>query len=123
MPGRCQKRAAGLTCLEIVGRASRAAVSHSGSLLFRTHGRGDAKQHGTKNIYPWARLPHAKEDAIDALRSALEAKGITTNGWWERQLSLCLLGTLLMFGWEKALGGDDELGWWCDRAREGARHL
>jgi hypothetical protein len=70
-----------------------------------------------------ARLPHAKEEAIGALRSALEAKGIPTSGWWERQLSLCLLGTLVNFGWEKALGADDELGWWCDRAREGARQL
>jgi hypothetical protein len=70
-----------------------------------------------------ARLPHTKEDAIGALRSALEAKGITTSEWWERQLSLCLLGTLVIFGWEKALGSDDELEWWCDRAREGARHL
>ena len=70
-----------------------------------------------------ARLPHPKEDAISALRSALEAKGIATRGWWERQQSLCLLGTLVNFGWEKALGTDDELGWWCDRAREGARQL
>jgi hypothetical protein len=70
-----------------------------------------------------ARLPHSKEDAIGALRSALEANGIGTDGWWERQLSLCLLGTLLSFGWEKALGSDDELGWWCDRVREGSRHL
>jgi len=70
-----------------------------------------------------ARLPQAKEDAISALRSALEAKGITTDGWWDQQLSLCLLGTLVMFGWEKALGSDEELGWWCDRAREGARRL
>jgi len=29
----------------------------------------------------------------------------------------------VIFGWEKALGNDDELGWWCDRAREGARRL
>jgi thiamine kinase-like enzyme len=70
-----------------------------------------------------ARLPQGKEDAISALRSALEAQGICTQGWWERQLGLCLLGTLVMFGWEKALGADDELGWWCDRAREGARYL
>ena len=41
--------------------------------------------------------------------------------WWERQLGLCLLGTLVQFGWEKALGDEDELGWWCDRATEGAR--
>jgi hypothetical protein len=30
---------------------------------------------------------------------------------------------LVQFGWEKALGDDDELGWWCDRAREGVRRL
>jgi hypothetical protein len=34
-----------------------------------------------------------------------------------------VLGTLLLFGWEKALGADAELGWWCDRARRGARWL
>ena len=39
------------------------------------------------------------------------------------QVELCLLGALVQFGWEKALGDDDELGWWCDRAREGARRL
>ena len=38
-------------------------------------------------------------------------------------MELCLLGALVQFGWEKALGDDDELGWWCDRAREGARRL
>jgi Phosphotransferase enzyme family len=70
-----------------------------------------------------ARLPQTKEAAIGVLRSALETRGIPTSGWWERQLGLCLLGTLVMFGWEKALGSEDELGWWCDRAREGARYL
>jgi hypothetical protein len=29
----------------------------------------------------------------------------------------------VQFGWEKALGDADELGWWCDRAREGAALL
>jgi hypothetical protein len=70
-----------------------------------------------------ARLPCDKEDAIGALRAALEANGIVTDGWWERQLDLCLLGTLVLFGWEKALGPDDELDWWCERARLGARFL
>ena len=50
-------------------------------------------------------------------------RGIDTDGWWEPQVELCLLGALVQFGWEKALGDDDELGWWCDRAREGARRL
>jgi hypothetical protein len=34
-----------------------------------------------------------------------------------------LLAGLVVFGWEKALGDDAELGWWCDRAREGAAAL
>jgi hypothetical protein len=69
-----------------------------------------------------ARLPqgHTKESTIDDLRAALERHGVDTGGWWERQVALCLLGAVVQFGWEKALGDDDELAWWCDRAREGA---
>ena len=72
-----------------------------------------------------ARLPfgESKESTIEALRAALEAQGVDTAGWWERQLGLCLLGALVQFGWEKALGEDDELAWWCDRARDGSRFL
>lgn len=70
-----------------------------------------------------ARLPMSKEDTISALRAALERHGVDTTGWWERQLGLCLLGTLVVFGWEKGLGDHVELGWWCDRAREGAALL
>lgn len=70
-----------------------------------------------------ARLPEPKEDAIAALRRSLGAHGVATDGWWEAQVGLCLLGALVQFGWEKALGDDDELGWWCDRAREGQRWL
>lgn len=70
-----------------------------------------------------ARLPESKEDAIGALEASLRHHGVDTSGWWERQLALCLLGTLVQFGWEKALGDPQELGWWCERAREGARWL
>ncbi len=70
-----------------------------------------------------ARLPQTKEEAIGAYRAALEAEGIETGEWWDRQLALCQLGTVVQFGWEKALGGDDELGWWCDRAGEGTHSL
>lgn len=70
-----------------------------------------------------ARLPQSKEDTIAAFRLALERRGIGTAGWWDRQLPLCLLGALVQFGWEKALGGDEELAWWCERAREGAALL
>jgi hypothetical protein len=70
-----------------------------------------------------ARLPESKEDAIGRFRRGLQANGVDTAGWWEQQLQLCLLGTVVQLGWEKALGDADELGWWTDRAREGARHL
>ncbi len=72
-----------------------------------------------------ARLPvgHTKESTIDAFRAALARHGIDTAGWWERQLGLCLLGGLVQFGWEKALGDDDELAWWCTAAADGARWL
>lgn len=72
-----------------------------------------------------ARLPvgHSKQTTIDDFRGALERHGVETAGWWERQLGLCLLGGLVQFGWEKALGDDEELGWWCSAARDGARWL
>lgn len=71
-----------------------------------------------------ARLPHAKEAAIDEYRAALERNGITTEPWWEQQLSLALLAGTVQMGWEKALGGPgEELSWWEERALEGARHL
>jgi hypothetical protein len=69
------------------------------------------------------RMPQSKEEAIDFYRRALERHGIDTAPWFDRQLALMLLGGLLLFGWEKALGDDAELGWWCDRALEGAALL
>jgi hypothetical protein len=70
-----------------------------------------------------ARLPQSKEASIAAFRSSLEAHDISTDAWFDRQLSLSLLACLTVFGWEKALGEDDELTWWCDRATEGAALL
>jgi hypothetical protein len=70
-----------------------------------------------------ARLPHSKEDAIEVFRSALERHGVETATWFDRQLRICLLGAMVIFGWEKALGDDAELGWWCDRVGEGAAML
>ena len=72
-----------------------------------------------------ARLPvgHTKEDAFAAYRNALEAHGIETEPWWDRQLALCLLAIMVALGWEKALGDDDELAWWTARAVEGMRLL
>jgi Phosphotransferase enzyme family len=70
------------------------------------------------------RLPQSKEQTITAYREALERRGVDTEPWWDRQLALCLLGGLVQFGWEKALGGyDDELAWWEGHAVAGARLL
>jgi hypothetical protein len=70
------------------------------------------------------RLPQSKEAAIVSYRDALEAAGVNTEPWWDRQLALCLLGAMVQFGWEKALGGyDDELEWWAEKALAGARLL
>jgi hypothetical protein len=70
------------------------------------------------------RLPQSKEASAESFRSGLEEHGVDTEPWWDRQLALCLLGALVQFGWEKALGGyDDELAWWEARALEGARLL
>ncbi len=62
-----------------------------------------------------ARLPESKEDAIERFRIGLERHGIETAGWFERQLDLCLIGMMATFGWEKALGDQDELHWWESR--------
>ena len=70
------------------------------------------------------RLPQGKPDAIAAYRQALEEHGISTEAWWDRQLALCLLGALVQFGWEKALGGyDEELAWWETQAVRAVRYM
>jgi hypothetical protein len=38
---------------------------------------------------------------------------------WYISLGLCLLGCVVQTGWDEALGDDDALEWWADRAREG----
>jgi hypothetical protein len=70
-----------------------------------------------------SRLPASKEATADRFRAALERYGVDTAAWWDRQYSLCLLGAVVQFGWEKALGDDDELDWWCQTARAGAAWL
>jgi len=67
-----------------------------------------------------ARLPEPKEAVITRFRAALEQHGVTTAGWWQRQLDLCLIGMMATFGWEKALGGEDELAWWEDQVAAAA---
>ena len=70
-----------------------------------------------------ARLPGSKEAAIATYRDGLERHGVDTTDWWDRQLSLSLLGIMLILGWEKALAEADELGWWEQRVLEGVRWL
>ena len=48
-----------------------------------------------------ARLPNEKEATIEALRAALERRGVSTTGWFDLQLDLCLLGMAACFGWER----------------------
>jgi hypothetical protein len=65
-----------------------------------------------------ARLPEPKETAIERFRVALEANGITTESWWQAQIDLCVIGMMVTFGWEKALGDDAELRWWQGQVAE-----
>ena len=69
-----------------------------------------------------ARLPEPKEAAIARFQAELETRGISTGGWWQPQLDLCMIGIVATFGWEKALGDAGELKWWEDAvARAAAR--
>jgi hypothetical protein len=71
-----------------------------------------------------ALLPESKDASIDRYRDALERCGIDTAGWWDAAVALELLGAMVQFGWEKALGGPGpELAWWEQRALEGAHLL
>ncbi|RHW28903.1 aminoglycoside phosphotransferase [Nocardioides immobilis] len=67
------------------------------------------------------RLPTTKEQTIASYRAALERHGVATEPWWHLQLGLCLVGAMVQFGWEKALGGyDDELAWWEEQVLRAA---
>jgi hypothetical protein len=59
-----------------------------------------------------ARLPESKEAAIARFRAAVQAHGVETGSWWDTQLDLCMIAIMATFGWEKALGTDEELSWW-----------
>ena len=67
-----------------------------------------------------ARLPETKEATIARFRADLDAHGIDTAGWFDRQLDLCLIAIMVTFGWEKALGDEDELRWWEDQVLQAA---
>lgn len=69
------------------------------------------------------RLPVSKEATIGSYRAALERFGIATAGWWDEQVALTTLAMTACFGWEKALGDDEELAWWASRALDAGRAL
>lgn len=83
------------------------------------------------------RLPQTKEETLAAYRHELERRLGTAydDVEWEATLALGLLGGLLRFGWLLAIFAGEhadaglrahyrgELGWWGERAREGARRL
>ena len=68
------------------------------------------------------RIPVTKEATIQLYRACLQSRGVPTDGWWERQLALTLLGAGLMLAWSK-VHDPAELGWWADRIVEGAQRL
>jgi hypothetical protein len=73
-----------------------------------------------------ARTPvgYERDAVVDAYRVALERRGIDTAPWFERQLTLCLLGAMLLLGWQRAFDETDvELTWWRDRTIDTAREL
>ena len=61
------------------------------------------------------RLPVSKEATILAYRAGLEAAGIDTGDWFERQLGLSIIAIMATFAWEKALGDAEELAWWSSQ--------
>jgi hypothetical protein len=66
--------------------------------------------------------PSARHPA--AYRGCLQAAGIDTDPWWDRQLRLCLLAIMTQLGWEKSFDETGvELGWWRARVEEGVREL
>lgn len=92
------------------------------SLPGQSHGSIELAHHLALNR---ARIPSSftKEATIAEYRAALERHRVETSPWWERQLALGLLGMMVLLGWEKALGPDDELAWWEARVLEGAEVL
>ncbi|MDQ1712974.1 MAG: hypothetical protein QOE45_2424 [Frankiaceae bacterium] len=68
------------------------------------------------------RLPESKDATLATYRVALDAHGVDTAPWWDRQVTLALLGAFLQLGWSKA-GQPDELAWWGAHVERAARLL
>jgi hypothetical protein len=71
-----------------------------------------------------ALLPESKDATLESYRRSLERHGVATADWWSGAVALELLGCMLQFGWEKALGGPGpELSWWEAWTKRGAQQL
>jgi Phosphotransferase enzyme family len=68
------------------------------------------------------RLPETKEATIARYRDGLEAQGMDTAGWWDRQLPLALLGGAVQMAWSKC-DQIEELAWWSARVAEASALL
>jgi hypothetical protein len=68
------------------------------------------------------RIPESRDQTFAAYREALERHGIATDGWFDRQLELSLLGAFVQLGWNKVHDAD-ELAWWADHAIAAAERL
>jgi hypothetical protein len=63
-------------------------------------------------------MPESKEVTIARFRDALDRHSLDCTSWFETQLDLCMIGMMATFGWEKALGDDEELQWWTNRVTD-----
>jgi hypothetical protein len=68
------------------------------------------------------RLPESKEATIERYREALERHGMSTGGWWDRQLPLAMLGSAMQMAWSKC-DQPDELAWWSAQVATAVAHL
>jgi hypothetical protein len=68
------------------------------------------------------RIPESKDAALARYRDALEARRWPTGEWWDRQVTLALLGAFLQLGWSKG-GQDEELAWWAPVVHRARRLL
>ena len=89
-------------------------------------GRGPRRHRS--GVVPLGQLPAAcrssRESTIETYRRALGRHGVDTDGWWDAQLGLGLIGCFLQQGWSKAFDGrDDELAWWEERVIDATRYL
>ena len=92
--------------------------AHGAARLRRGTGRGFARWRICPGTWRSMRrcCPSPRTTCSRRIETALAGHGVDTTDWWDDAVALELLGCMLQFGWEKALGGPgDELWWWEDR--------